>query len=107
MAKQSKSSGVAEQSQATQQQQLEAYVFVTMEAAHFRLLLGDLDETKKTMDQCQKILDRFDSVELGVNAAFYRVCGDYHKVSPAWQHDVLDFQGPTGATLTPPSVHMI
>ena len=65
----------------SQPQNLEAYVFVSMEAAHFHLLIGDLSRTKKTIDECQKILDGFDSAELGVNAAFYRVCGDYHKVS--------------------------
>lgn len=52
-----------------------------MEAAHFQLLLGDLDGTKEAMDKCAKILDGFDSVEAGVHASFYRVCGDYYKVS--------------------------
>lgn len=57
----------------------EAFVLVTMERAHFKLLLGDADETKEAMDKCEKILDLLDSVDLAVHASFYRVSGDYWK----------------------------
>lgn len=59
----------------------EAFVLVTMERAHFKLLLGEADETKEAMDKCEKILDMLDSVDLAVHASFYRVSGDYWKVS--------------------------
>lgn len=59
----------------------EAFVFATMEAAHFQLVLGDLDGTKTAMEKCGKILEGFDSVETRVHASYYRVSGDYYKVN--------------------------
>lgn len=59
----------------------EAFVLATMELAHFKLLLGENDATKEAMDKCEKILDMLDSVDLAVHASFYRVSGDYFKVS--------------------------
>ena len=61
----------------------EAFVLATMESAHFKLLLGNHEGTKQAMDQCEKILDAMDSVDLTVHASFYRVSGDYFKVSRA------------------------
>lgn len=58
----------------------EAFVLATMEAAHYKLLLGDHEGTKAGMDACEKVLERLDSVDLAVHAAFYRVSGDYYKV---------------------------
>lgn len=58
----------------------EAFVFATMEAAHFKLILGNVDGTKEAMDKCSKVLDTFNTVERDVHASFYRVCGDYYKV---------------------------
>ncbi|GAA5915253.1 hypothetical protein JCM6882_003384 [Rhodosporidiobolus microsporus] len=55
------------------------FVLLTMERAHFLLLLGQADETKEAMERCEKILEGLDSVEMAVNAAFYRVSGDYWK----------------------------
>ncbi len=60
-----------------------------MESAYFKLLLGDLDGTKEAIDSSEKILDQLDSVDLVVHASFYRVSGDYYKVSrpvaePMW-----------------------
>lgn len=52
-----------------------------MEAAHFKLLLNDIDGMKTLMDQCEIILDGMDSVELEVHATYHRVSGDYFKVS--------------------------
>ncbi|CEQ43232.1 SPOSA6832_05144 [Sporobolomyces salmonicolor] len=57
----------------------EAFVLVTMERGHFKLLLGEAEETKEAMDKCEKILDQLDSVDLVVHASFYRVSGDYWK----------------------------
>ena len=53
----------------------------TKEASDRDLQMKHLEETKDTMDKCGKMLDGFDSVESGVSASYYRVCGDYHKVS--------------------------
>ncbi|PWY98912.1 PCI-domain-containing protein [Testicularia cyperi] len=57
----------------------DAYVYALMEAAHFKLLLGDTDGTKAAMEKCGSILDTFDSVENAVHASYYRVCGDFYK----------------------------
>ena len=57
----------------------DAHVLLSMEAAHFQLLLGDLSGTRAAMDRCAKLLDSFDAVEPVVHASFYRVCGNYHK----------------------------
>ena len=57
----------------------DAFVLLTMEAAHFKLLLGDVAGTKAAMDRCAKLLDAFDAVEPVVHASFYRVSGNYHK----------------------------
>lgn len=53
-----------------------------MESAYFSLLLGDHEGTKAAIDSSEKILDQLDSVDLVVHASFYRVSGDYYKVSP-------------------------
>jgi len=57
----------------------EAFVLATMEAAQFKLLLGDLEATKSSMSRCEKILDSLNNIETTVHASFYRVSGDYHK----------------------------
>jgi hypothetical protein len=56
------------------------FVLLTMERAHFQLLLGQSEETKEAMERCEKILEGLDSVDGSVNAAFWRVSGDYWKV---------------------------
>ncbi|SCV69735.1 BQ2448_1129 [Microbotryum intermedium] len=57
----------------------EAYVLSTMEAAYFKLLLGDNEGTKQAIDECAKVLEALDSVDLVVHASYYRVAGDYYK----------------------------
>ena len=52
-----------------------------MEAAHYQLLLGDVEGTRKAMDQSQKQLDSMIAMETAAHASFYRVCADYYKVS--------------------------
>ena len=59
----------------------DAYVYATVETARIKLYLGDLDGARKALDEAEKILDRFDSVEPVVNASFYRVNADYYHVS--------------------------
>lgn len=59
----------------------EAYVLAVMESAHYKLLLADMEGTKVAIDKSSKILEGLDSVDLAVHAAFYRVSGDYYKVS--------------------------
>lgn len=76
-------------------------MLVTMERAHFKLLLGDADETKEAMDKCEKILDLLDSVDLAVHASFYRVSGDYWKVSFKLQFSFPYFR--LDATFPPPT----
>ncbi|RKP25645.1 hypothetical protein SYNPS1DRAFT_22434 [Syncephalis pseudoplumigaleata] len=56
----------------------QAHVQAVMEAAHYRLGLGDLDECKQAMDTCEAVLEGC-GVQTAVNASFYRVCSDYYK----------------------------
>ncbi|KAI8063183.1 hypothetical protein BC940DRAFT_307765 [Gongronella butleri] len=57
----------------------DVYVLAVMEAAHFQLLLGQVEQVKKVIESSEKILDSFDSVETDIYAAFYRVSAEYHK----------------------------
>ncbi|GES78124.1 PCI-domain-containing protein [Rhizophagus clarus] len=57
----------------------DAYVHAVMETAYTKLLLGDFEGTKNAIDECEKILDKFDSVETVIHASFYRVCAEYFK----------------------------
>ncbi|KAG9304257.1 hypothetical protein G9A89_019819 [Geosiphon pyriformis] len=57
----------------------DAYVHAVMETAYMKLLLRDLEGTKAAMDECEKILEKFDSVETVIHASFYRVCADFYK----------------------------
>ncbi|KAJ1950241.1 26S proteasome regulatory subunit [Linderina pennispora] len=57
----------------------EAYTLATLEGAHFRLLLNDLDATRDALDQSEKQIDSFAHVDPVIHASFYRVCADYYK----------------------------
>lgn len=57
----------------------EAFVLASMEVSHFNLLLGEMETAKTLIDSSEKILEGMDSVEMDVNAGFYRVSGDYYK----------------------------
>ncbi|PSN62381.1 hypothetical protein BS50DRAFT_559733 [Corynespora cassiicola Philippines] len=57
----------------------DAYVYATVAAASIQLRLGDYDGTREKLDECEKILDTFDSVETVVHAAFYRASAEYYK----------------------------
>ncbi|KAJ2697436.1 26S proteasome regulatory subunit [Coemansia sp. IMI 209128] len=57
----------------------EAYALASLEAAHFRLLLNDLDSTRETLEKCEKMIQSFSHVDPVIYASFYRVCADYYK----------------------------
>ncbi|KAJ2016507.1 26S proteasome regulatory subunit [Coemansia sp. RSA 376] len=57
----------------------EAYALASLEGAHFRLLLNDLDSTRETLEKCEKMIQSFSHVEPVIYASFYRVCADYYK----------------------------
>lgn len=58
----------------------DAYVYATVEVARIKLCLEpqDLDGARAALDEAEKILDKFDSVESIVHASFYRVNSDYY-----------------------------
>jgi len=56
-----------------------ACVLAKMEAAQWRLLSGRLEETLAALNYCESALGKCDRTEVSVNAAFYRVSGDYYK----------------------------
>ncbi|KAI8381024.1 uncharacterized protein BYT42DRAFT_564975 [Radiomyces spectabilis] len=58
----------------------DVYVHAIMETAHFKLQLNQLGEVKKAIEESEKTLDRFDSVETVIYASFYRVSAEYYKV---------------------------
>ncbi|KAI8097699.1 uncharacterized protein BX664DRAFT_293380 [Halteromyces radiatus] len=64
----------------------DVYVLAVMEAAHFQLLLGQVDQVKKVIDSSEKILDTFDSVETAIHASFYRVSAEYFKSQADYVH---------------------
>ncbi|CAL1697609.1 unnamed protein product [Somion occarium] len=57
----------------------DAHVLLLATLAHAKLLYGDLDGTKKDMDEAWKILDELASVDNKVRAAYYKVAADYYK----------------------------
>ncbi|KAI9474215.1 MAG: PCI domain-containing protein [Benjaminiella poitrasii] len=58
----------------------DVYVLAVMEAAAFKLKLGQVEDVKKAIEASEKILDGFDSVETVIYASFYRVSAEYYKV---------------------------
>lgn len=59
----------------------EAYALSLSAIAYAQLLNHMLDESKKSLDQCEEILAGVDDVEPVVNAGLYGVSADYYKVS--------------------------
>jgi 26S proteasome regulatory subunit N9 len=57
----------------------EAHVLALMEAAHLKLLAGDVEGTKAAMEQSEKLFDSMPSVDTLIHASFYRVSADYNK----------------------------
>jgi 26S proteasome regulatory subunit N9 len=60
----------------------DAYVYAIVAVATVKLELQDLTGSRADLDNAEKILDHFDSVETIVHAAFYRVNANYYQVSP-------------------------
>jgi len=58
----------------------DAYVYATVEVARVKLLLADMEGARKALDEAEKNLETFDSVESVVHASFYRVNADYYNV---------------------------
>ncbi|KAK9447064.1 uncharacterized protein V1518DRAFT_422121 [Limtongia smithiae] len=56
-----------------------AYVYAQIETARVKLQLGDLATARETMDEAGAMLDKFDTVDALINAAFYSVNADYYK----------------------------
>ncbi|KAL5354102.1 26S proteasome regulatory subunit [Pseudogymnoascus australis] len=57
----------------------DAYVYAIVAVATVKLELQDLSGSRADLDNAEKILDHFDSVETIVHAAFYRVNADYYQ----------------------------
>lgn len=58
----------------------DAYVYASVETARIKLLLKDYEGARSALDEAEKILERFDSVDNVVHASFYRVNADYYLV---------------------------
>ncbi|KAI8323173.1 PCI-domain-containing protein [Martensiomyces pterosporus] len=69
--------GIAEEVNKPESQ--EAYALASLESAHFRLLLNDLEWTRETLHKCEKLIESFTQVDPVIYASFYRVCADYYK----------------------------
>ncbi|KAI8611148.1 hypothetical protein BC830DRAFT_1246036 [Chytriomyces sp. MP71] len=70
------------------------FVLAAMEAAHIKLVSGDFEGCRASIDQCEAILNSLTSVETVVNASFYRVAADYYKAKalyPQFYHNALLF----------------
>ncbi|KFY26131.1 hypothetical protein V491_01450 [Pseudogymnoascus sp. VKM F-3775] len=57
----------------------DAYVYAIVAVATVKLELQDLSGSRADLDNAEKILDHFDSVETIVHAAFYRVNANYYQ----------------------------
>ncbi|KAJ1554310.1 26S proteasome regulatory subunit [Nowakowskiella sp. JEL0078] len=72
----------------------EAYVLASMEAAHYNLLTGNVENCKKKIDECAKILEKLPQTEPIINASFYRVSANFYKAKalyPQYYHNALLF----------------
>ncbi|KAF2641544.1 hypothetical protein P280DRAFT_469153 [Massarina eburnea CBS 473.64] len=58
----------------------DAYVYATVATASIQLRTKDYDGARKKLDECEHILEGFDSVETVVHAAFYRASAEYFQV---------------------------
>ncbi|KAK9463673.1 uncharacterized protein V1516DRAFT_668415 [Lipomyces oligophaga] len=58
----------------------DAYAYALIETARVKLQLGDLEGARSTIDSANGILEKFDTIDSVINAAFYSVSADYYKV---------------------------
>jgi 26S proteasome regulatory subunit N9 len=64
----------------TKKESQDAFVLASMESAHYKLIISDLEGCKTCIDECKKIIDSLEGLDIDVNANFYRVSADYYKV---------------------------
>lgn len=57
----------------------DAYVYSKIEIARVKLQLNQLQDSRDLLDESSKILDKFDSIDPIINAAFYGVNSEYYK----------------------------
>jgi len=72
----------------------DAYCLSVMEAAHYKLIINDVEGCKAAMEECEKILDDLPETEPVINASFYRVSANYYKVKadyPQYYRNALLF----------------
>lgn len=62
----------------------DALVYASVAVARVKLSLNDLDAARKDLDDAERILDSFDSVETIVHAAFYDANASYYQVCHAY-----------------------
>ena len=60
----------------------DAKVYASVAVARVKLSLNDMDGARKDLDEAERILDSFDSVETVVHAAFYDASASYYQVRP-------------------------
>jgi hypothetical protein len=58
----------------------DALVYASVAVARVKLSLNDTDGARKDLDDAERILDTFDSVETIVHAAFYDANASYYQV---------------------------
>ncbi|KAG8832858.1 26S proteasome regulatory subunit [Serendipita sp. 399] len=58
----------------------QAHAFVLASLAHAKLLFADVLGSRADLEEAGSLLEGVDGVERSVNAAFYEVKADYHKV---------------------------
>jgi hypothetical protein len=58
----------------------DALVYASVAVARVKLSLNDTDGARKDLDEAERILDTFDSVETIVHAAFYDANASYYQV---------------------------
>ena len=59
----------------------DALVYASVAVARVKLSLNDLDAARTDLDEAERLLDSFDSVETIVHAAFYDANASYYQVS--------------------------
>ncbi|CAG8704177.1 114_t:CDS:2, partial [Acaulospora colombiana] len=71
----------------------QAYALVLATVAHAKLLFADVLGSRADLEEAGKLLEGVDGVDKSVNAAFYEVKADYHKLkgeyAPYYRHSLL------------------
>ncbi|KAG8797762.1 26S proteasome regulatory subunit [Serendipita sp. 411] len=71
----------------------QAHAYVLASLAHGKLLFADVLGSRADLEEAGKLLEGVDGVDRSVNAAFYEVKADYHKLkgeyAPYYRHSLL------------------